>query len=316
MNSPADDMRVLLVTKGLDLGGIERMVVDLALGLSTSGVDVEVAVVNSQRDRLAPALDAAGITLHRLDGTDRIGISATRRLAQLVTDARFDVVHVHGPLPAVVARLATRGRRLVTTSHTPWRSLRLPTRVTWRATDGLDTASIAVSSAVAASLPARARRRAVVIPHGIDTARIATVLDAAGDRTSAADRPVTAVTVVSVASHRDAKNYPNLLHGVRSAINAGAPIRLVTIGDGPNLGAHIELARTLGLGDVVTFQPSTDDVLTEIAGADILAVASDYEGQPIVVAEALALGLPVVATAVGRVPEMVEHRGRARRAST
>ena len=108
-----------------------------------------------------------------------------------------------------------------------------------------------------------------------------------------------------MASHRDAKNYPNLLHGVRSAIDAGAPIRLVTIGDGPNLGAHIELARTLGLGDVVTFQPSTDDVLTEIAGADILVVASDYEGQPIVVAEALALGLPVVATAVGRVPEMV-----------
>ena len=56
---------------------------------------------------------------------------------------------------------------------------------------------------------------------------------------------------------------------------------------------------------MVSFEPTTDDVLVEIARADILAVASDYEGQPIVVAEALALGLPVVATAVGRVPEMV-----------
>ena len=74
MTVPAGDMRVLLVTKGLDLGGIERMVVDLALGLTAQGVDVEVAVVNSRRDRLAPALDAAGITLHRLDGTDTIGI--------------------------------------------------------------------------------------------------------------------------------------------------------------------------------------------------------------------------------------------------
>ena len=92
---------------------------------------------------------------------------------------------------------------------------------------------------------------------------------------------------------------------MRAAIESGAPIRLVTIGDGPNLDTHVELARTLGLADVVTFRPSTDDVLTEISGADILAVASDYEGQPIVVAEALALGLPVVATAVGRVPEMV-----------
>ena len=55
-------MRVLLVTKGLDLGGVERVVVDLAVGLSARGVDVEVAVVNSRRDRLAPVLDAAGIT--------------------------------------------------------------------------------------------------------------------------------------------------------------------------------------------------------------------------------------------------------------
>jgi glycosyltransferase involved in cell wall biosynthesis len=309
VNPSTDAMRVLLVTKGLDLGGVERMVVDLASGLSATGVDVEVAVVNSQRDRLAPVLEGADITLHRLDGTDRIGIGAGRRLTRLVTDSRFDIVHVHGPLPAVVARLATRGRRLVTTSHTPWGSLRLPTRIAWRATDGLDAATIAVSAAVATSLPPRARRRAVVIPHGIDTARIAATLQAlthVGTGTPVTPvTPVAPVIVVTVASHRDAKNYPNLLHGVRSAIDAGAPIRLVSIGDGPNLDAHVDLARTLGLGDVVTFRPSTVDVLTEMAGADLLVVASDYEGQPIVVAEALALGLPVVATAVGRVPEMV-----------
>ena len=101
-------MRVLLVTKGLDLGGVERVVVDLAIGLSARGVDVEVAVVNSRRDRLAPVLDAAGITVHRLDGSDLIGAGAARRLTRLVNDPRFDVVHVHGPLPTVVARLATR----------------------------------------------------------------------------------------------------------------------------------------------------------------------------------------------------------------
>jgi glycosyltransferase involved in cell wall biosynthesis len=81
---------------------------------------------------------------------------------------------------------------------------------------------------------------------------------------------------------------------------------LVTIGDGPALSAHVELARTLGLGDAVVFAPATEDVLHHVAAADLLAVASDYEGQPIVVAEALALGVPVVATAVGRIPEMVD----------
>lgn len=303
MSRPAATMRVLLVTKGLDLGGIERVVVDIATGLSARGIDVDVAVVNSHRDRLAPALEAAGITLHRLDGSDMIGPGAARRLAALIEHGHYDVVHVHGPLPAVVARLATRGRRLITTSHTPWGSLRLPTRMAWRATDRLDAASIAVSAAVAASLPTRARRRAVVIPHGIDPTRVAAALDAARLRPRSDEH----VTVITVASHRDAKNYPNLLHGVRAALDRGAPIRLVTIGDGPNLDAHERLAQTLGLGDLVTFRPGIDDVLVEIAAADILAVASDYEGQPIVVAEALALGLPVVATAVGRVPEMVNR---------
>jgi glycosyltransferase involved in cell wall biosynthesis len=61
----------------------------------------------------------------------------------------------------------------------------------------------------------------------------------------------------------------------------------------------------LGISDIVTFEPPSDDVLTRMAAADLLVVASDYEGQPIVVIEALALGKPVVATAVGRVPELV-----------
>jgi glycosyltransferase involved in cell wall biosynthesis len=364
-DSPTHDaLRVLLVTKGLDLGGIERVVVDLATGLATRGVGVEVAVVTSRRDRLAPAIESAGITLHRLDGSDRIGFRAARRLARLVRDPSYDVVHVHGPLPSVVARLAARtgsaGGRVVTTSHTPWTSLRPSTRLAWRATSGLDAATIAVSAAVAASLPARAGRRAVVIPHGIDPDVIEAALAAARrsdpqapdtapaigvfpERPGGAQSPGGAqtpdhardvgvfparpggaespggaqtpapeegtpgvVTVVAVASHRDAKNYPNLLRAVRMALDAGAPIRLVTIGEGPNLDAHIAFARSLRLDDAVTFQPTTVDVLTEIARADILAVASDYEGQPIVVAEALALGLPVVATAVGRVPEMVD----------
>jgi glycosyltransferase involved in cell wall biosynthesis len=111
---------------------------------------------------------------------------------------------------------------------------------------------------------------------------------------------------VAVASHRDAKNYPNLLRAIRLAIDAGAKLRLVTVGDGPALDTHVALARTLGIGDDVDFTPATADVLHRIAGADVLAVASDYEGQPIVVAEALALGVPVVATAVGRIPEMVD----------
>lgn len=113
-----------------------------------------------------------------------------------------------------------------------------------------------------------------------------------------------------VAGHRDAKNYPNLLQAVRVAHDLGSEVRLRCIGEGPSLEAHRRLADQLGIGHAVTFDPPQLDVLREMVAADLLVVASDYEGQPLVVVEALALGLPVVATAVGRIPELVGDGNR------
>ena len=101
--------RVLLVTKGLDLGGIERIVVDLAVGLRRRDLDVEVAVVNPDRNQLQHHLDDAGVPVHSLGGTDRIGIAAARELRRLIRTQAFDVVHAHGPLPAVLCRLSATG---------------------------------------------------------------------------------------------------------------------------------------------------------------------------------------------------------------
>ena len=296
----AEPTAVLLVAKGLDIGGIERIVVDLAVSYARRGVPVEVAVVNDRRDQLLPLLTDAGVVVHRLGGGDRIGVAAARRLARLVAQPRFDVVHVHGPLPAVVARLARRHRPIVTTAHTPLGALRLPTRLAWRLTAGRDAASVAVSAVVAGSLPRRVAARTLVLPHGVDPAAIAGTLATAGPRAESG-----AVTAVAVASHRDVKNYPNLLRAVKAARDLGAPLHLVAVGTGPELERHRALAAQLDLADAVTFQPPGHDVLGVIAGGDLLVVASDYEGQPLVVLEALALGRPVVATAVGRVPELV-----------
>lgn len=297
--------RLLLVTKGLDLGGIERIVTDLAVGLSGRGLHVEVALINPDRDRLVATIESGGVAVHRLGGTDRIGPAAGRRLAQLVGGGQFDVVHVHGPLPAVLVRLLARHVAVITTSHTPWGSLRRPTRAGWRLTARRDTAMVAVSAGVAGSLPARLRDDVIVIPHGIDRAAVDRALSSKSTEPAEPDPHAAGCTAIVVASHRDAKNYPNLFQALRVALDSGAEIRLVAVGEGANLATHQRLVQQLGLDRHVTFEPPSEDVLATIATADFLVVASDYEGQPIVVAEALALGKPVVATAVGRVPEMV-----------
>ena len=295
----SDPLSVLLVTKGLDIGGIERIVVDLALGMRRRGVQVDVAVVNERRNRLIPQLEAAGVRVVPLGGTDRIGFRALWRLARLVRGNRFDVVHVHGPLPAAAVRLIPFTGLVVTTSHTIWSSLRRPTRALWRLTAGRDAATVAVSSAVAESLPPGVAHRMSVLPHGIDVDAISRARLAPTTRSSGE------VIAVCVASHRDVKNYPNLLGAVAIARHDAPSLRLVAVGDGPDIERHRRIAMELGIDEVVRFVPASLDVLTTMASADMLVVASDFEGQPLVVMEAMALGLPVVATSVGRVPELI-----------
>ena len=294
---PGDALRILLVTKGLDIGGIERMVVGLAISLRDRGHDVEVAVVNDRRSHLVPQLDGAHVTVHRLGGSDRIGWSGGIGLARLIRSEQFDVVHVHGPLPSVVCRLVPGARPIVTTSHTPLTALRRPTRSAWRLTARRDAAHIVVSERVGRSIDVPY----TVIPHGIDAAEVAAASrsvrpsgDGDGD-----------VLVICVASHRPAKNYPNLLRAVAAARSAGARIRLVAIGEGPDLEGNRRLARQLGVDDIVSFETPTPDVLERIAGADLLVVSSDWEGQPMVISEALAVGTPVVSTAVGHAEVLV-----------
>lgn len=293
---------MLLVTKGLDIGGLERVVVDLAVAMRRRSVDVEVAVVNDQRDALADSLRQHSIPVHGLGGTDRIGWGAASRLVSLVRTGRYDVVHAHGPLPAVLSRVASESTPVVTTSHTMWAALRAPTRLAWRATAGRDEATLAVSGVVARSLPGRTAARAEVIPHGIDPAALPR---RAKTEPGKPERTHTGLSAVTVASHRHAKDYPTLLRALRIAIDAGADVKLVAVGEGPDLAEHEALTAMLGLTAAVDFRPATPDVLHVIASSDLLVVASGVEGQPLVVVEALALGRPVVATAVGRVPELV-----------
>ncbi len=290
---------VLLVTKGLDFGGIERIVADLAAGLRRRGVDVDVAVVNERRSQLADAVTRSGARLIGLGGSDKVGVSAAWRLARLARSGSYGVVHVHGPLPAVVLRSVPGGAPVVTTSHTMWGSLRRSTRVLWHLTASRDAVTVAVSSAVMESLPARVSRRTHVVPHGIDVAAIERA------RATMPREPSADVIAICVASHRDVKNYPNLLRAFAAARRTVPALRLVAVGDGPDVARHRQLAAELGLDDAVSFEPATPEVLERMAAADLLVVASDFEGQPLVVMEAMALGLPVVATAVGRVPELL-----------
>jgi glycosyltransferase involved in cell wall biosynthesis/GNAT superfamily N-acetyltransferase len=303
-------VRVLWVVKGLGPGGAERLLAAAAAHHDSGRYDIECAYVLPWKDHLVGDLEAAGVTTTCVSRT-RSDRRWPQRLWRLVRSGEYDAVHVHSPLPGSVARIATRTLaaserpRLVTTEHNRWQTHRLPTRLLNRATSRWDDVSVAVTDEVQASMRGPARRRAVTVRHGIDVG---------GTRAALADREQVRrdlgltpdeIVVGTVANFRPQKDYPNLLGAARLLTDRNLAVRFVAVGQGPDEAAVHERRSELGLADRVILTGFRPDAVRVMAACDVFTLASRWEGLPVALMEALALGLPVVATEVGGIAEQM-----------
>ena len=108
----------------------------------------------------------------------------------------------------------------------------------------------------------------------------------------------------------EAKGYEFLIEAVSLLAAQGRAFHLDVIGDGPNRAAYEELAASLDVTGRITFHglKSKEEVASAMRSADLFVLTSRYDNNPCVLIEAMATGLPVVATAVGGIPEMVDSR--------
>jgi len=213
---------------------------------------------------------------------------------------------------AVAARLAihslpsARRPRLVTTEHNVWSSHALVTRLLNATTWGLDDAHLVVSDDVRDSVwPPGRRRRAEVLIHGTVVERFRA---ARAHRSAVRERlgiDPSEVLVGTVANFRSQKAYPDLLRAARRVVDREPGVRFVAVGQGPQEAEVRALHAELGLGDRFLLLGYRDDVPEILAAGDVFVLASRYEGLPVAVMEALAAGLPVVATDVAGIRQVV-----------
>jgi glycosyltransferase involved in cell wall biosynthesis len=252
-----------------------------------------------------------GVPATCLDGPNEVDPRWAMRLRHLVREANIEVVHTHSPLVAAVARPVLRGlpRRhrpaLVGTEHNLWSSYRRATRWANRLTLPLEDATIAVSDEVRLSMPPRLAERAEVLVHGVDVEAIVARRSERQDARSELGVGPGEVLVATVANLRSNKDYPTMLRAARAVLDIGVPVRFVSVGQGPLAKVLADERDRLGLGDRFRFLGFRPDPIPVLAAADVFCLSSRFEGLPIALLEALAVGLPVVATRVGGIPSVV-----------
>jgi glycosyltransferase involved in cell wall biosynthesis len=308
---PGGRIRVLWCSKGLGPGGAERLLVAAAQVADHDTFAYEAAYLLPWKDHLVPELTAAGVRVGCLGGGRDWDLRWLARLARRLRREPVDVVHLHSPYLAgfvrPLVRSLPRRRRphLVTTEHNAWSTFAAPTRLLNAWTAPLDDATFAVSQETLESMSPRVRARAEVLVHGVALERLR-ALGAERDavRAELGVGPAT-LLVGTVANYRAQKDYPTLLRAARTVADTGADVRFVAVGQGPEETAIAALHAELRLEGVVTLTGYRPDATRVLAGCDAFCLSSRWEGLPVALMEALALGLPVVATAVGGVAETV-----------
>jgi glycosyltransferase involved in cell wall biosynthesis len=304
-----------LLIKGLGLGGAERLLVDVVGARDRRRFDYEVAYVLSDQDALVPAMEAAGVPVHDLGASASADLRWTTALRRLLVRGPFDILHCHLPYTAAFGRLVAltvpRSRRpaVMYTEHSLWNKAAVVTKALNRSTVAVDSALIVVSEAARDALPRALRSRARVVVHGVDRTRFA-VLPEQRDHLrrdvrfelGIADEEVLALTVANL---RSEKGYDVLLETARLCLAAGAPVRFVSVGRGPLEPELTASAQAAGLDGHFAFLGTRTDTPRLMAGADVFVLPSHQEGLPVALMEAMSAGLPVVATIVGGVPDIV-----------
>ncbi|HYS78280.1 MAG TPA: glycosyltransferase [Candidatus Dormibacteraeota bacterium] len=316
LRAPDGRVRVLHVLSTLLPGGSELSVLRLAGALDPRRYRTSVAFLRGEAV-LRPEFEAIGAEVVPVRLRSTLDPFCLLRLRALVARGRQDLVHTHMDVADFYGALAGRlggAHAVVSTKHAPdefrsrrtWK--RYPFLLLERLAYEMDDAVIVVSRDLASFLEETEhlpRRKMVIIGHGVDGA--APALPRAEAR-AALGLPALDPLIGSVGRLSREKGHTFLLRALPAIVTAFPGAGCVLAGDGPSRRDLEDEARGLGMSDRVVFLGHRGDVPAILSALDLFVQPSLYEGFGMSLLEAMAARLPIIATRVGGIPEVVDDQ--------
>src|SRR5262245_25054349 len=308
-------VRVAHVITGDQWAGAEAQVAHLLGGLAEFR-ELELEAILFAEGRLAQELRRSGISVSVVSEQDLGPLGLVRGLRHALRRHAVEVLHTHGYKESILGAVAGRWagvRWYVKTEHgrmepsCGWDRAKMSLYlwldhwVARAATDRVIAVSLDLYRHLTTVLP---QRRVALIRNGLDTRRISVTVSPAEIRRQLGigeNAPLfgSAGRLVPV------KGLGYFLEAARGLLEALPDARFLIIGDGPLRSDLERQVRDLGIADAVQFSGFRADVLNLINALDVFVMPSIHEGLPMALLEASALGKPIVASAVGGIPEVL-----------
>jgi glycosyltransferase involved in cell wall biosynthesis len=319
VNARPDKKTIIFVIDGLGVGGAERLMIPILSCLDRERFEARVCVLQSKEGNpLAADIQALGIPVDSLNIRHLRDLMAISKLRGYLKKYKADIVHTQLEFANILGNIAARSLGLpgISTIHVlPVQAgslkVRLHQWVEWMALRIFCDRVITVSEETRrhyvnqSGIPAE---KLLTIHNGIDLERFQRVEP---DLAHAALRrefglPDDAILLITVAVLRPPKGIQFMIRALPSILARFPNAYYLVVGDGAHANALADEAVQNNVKEHVLFAGSRRDIAHLLSGSDVFILPTLTEALPTVLAEAMACHLPIIASAVGGVPEMVQ----------